>query len=94
MGRSKSLVYFAVTWSPRKFGISDQPRSASSIVGLSPPFHSLFSLAHGFTNPVGRMQAANQALDAVGAFLKERLAGARQTPEKFLEFKGEGNGRT
>jgi hypothetical protein len=24
------------------------------------------------------MQAANQALDAVGAFLKERLAGARQ----------------
>jgi epsilon-lactone hydrolase len=51
-------------------------------------------MAHGFTNAVGTMHAANQALDAVGIFLKERLAGARQTPEKFLEFKGEGNGRT
>jgi monoterpene epsilon-lactone hydrolase len=35
-------------------------------------------MAHGFTNTVGRMHAANQALDAIGAFLKERLAGALQ----------------
>ena len=32
-------------------------------------------MAHGFTNAVGRMHAANRALDAIGAFLKERLAG-------------------
>jgi hypothetical protein len=32
-------------------------------------------MAHGFTNAVGRMHAANRALDAIGAFLRERLAG-------------------
>jgi epsilon-lactone hydrolase len=31
-------------------------------------------MAHGFTNAVGQMHAANQALDAIGAFLRERLA--------------------
>jgi len=31
-------------------------------------------MAHGFTNAVGEMHAANQALDAIGAFLRERLA--------------------
>jgi monoterpene epsilon-lactone hydrolase len=31
-------------------------------------------MAHGFTNAVGSMHAANQALHAIGAFLKERLA--------------------
>jgi monoterpene epsilon-lactone hydrolase len=31
-------------------------------------------MAHGFTNAVGGMDAANQALDAIGAFLRERLA--------------------
>ena len=39
-------------------------------------------MAHGFTNAVGRMRAANQALDAIGAFLRERLAGARQEPAR------------
>jgi epsilon-lactone hydrolase len=39
-------------------------------------------MAHGFTNGVGRMHAANQALDAIGAFLKERLAGERRAPAK------------
>jgi monoterpene epsilon-lactone hydrolase len=39
-------------------------------------------MAHGFTNAVGGMHAANQALDAVGAFLRERLAGARQAPAR------------
>jgi acetyl esterase/lipase len=34
-------------------------------------------MAHGFTNAVGRMNAANQALDAIGAFLRERQAGVR-----------------
>jgi len=38
--------------------------------------------AHGFTNAVGRMHAAKPALDAIGAFLKERLAGARQAPAR------------
>jgi len=32
-------------------------------------------MAHGFTNAVGSMHAANQALDAIGAFLMDRLAG-------------------
>jgi acetyl esterase/lipase len=31
-------------------------------------------MAHGFTNSVGRMHAPNQALDAIGSFLKEPLA--------------------
>jgi hypothetical protein len=39
-------------------------------------------MAHGFTNGVGRMHAANQALDAIGAFLKERLAGAHEAPAR------------
>jgi hypothetical protein len=30
-------------------------------------------IAHGFTNAVGTMHAANQALDAIGAFLRERF---------------------
>jgi epsilon-lactone hydrolase len=32
-------------------------------------------MAHGFTNAVGRMHAADQALEAIGVFLSERLAG-------------------
>jgi acetyl esterase/lipase len=36
-------------------------------------------MAHGFTNAVGRMHAADQALDAI-VVLRERLAGARQSP--------------
>jgi monoterpene epsilon-lactone hydrolase len=39
-------------------------------------------MAHGFTNAVGRMNSADQALDAIGAFLRERLAGARQAPAR------------
>jgi len=39
-------------------------------------------MAHGFTNAVGRMHAADQTLDAIGAFLRERLAGARQAPAR------------
>ena len=31
-------------------------------------------MAHGFTSAVGRMDAAKPALDAVRAFLRERLA--------------------
>jgi epsilon-lactone hydrolase len=38
-------------------------------------------MAHGFTNIVGRMHAANQALDAIGAFLRERLGGASVASE-------------
>jgi monoterpene epsilon-lactone hydrolase len=30
-------------------------------------------MAHGFTNAAGKMHAADQALDAIGAFLRERL---------------------
>jgi hypothetical protein len=33
-------------------------------------------MAHGFTNAAGRMNAADQALDSIGAFLTERLEGA------------------
>ena len=33
-------------------------------------------MAHGFTNAVGKLNAANEALDAIGAFLRERVAGA------------------
>jgi len=34
-------------------------------------------MAHGFVNGVGNMQAANQALRAIGAFLNDLLEGAR-----------------
>ena len=39
-------------------------------------------MAHGFTNAVGTIRAANQALDAIGAFLRERLAGALEVPAR------------
>jgi acetyl esterase/lipase len=39
-------------------------------------------MAHGFTNSVGRMHAANQALDAIGAFLRERLEEVREAPAR------------
>ena len=43
-------------------------------------------MPHGFTNSVGRMQAANQALDVIGAFLKERLTGrVRRQPEQPVD---------
>src|SRR5580692_9425639 len=43
-------------------------------------------MAHGFTNEVGRMHAANQALDTIGAFLKERLTGrVRRQPEQPVD---------
>jgi acetyl esterase/lipase len=32
-------------------------------------------MAHGFPASIGRLKAAAQALDAVGAFLAERLSG-------------------
>jgi monoterpene epsilon-lactone hydrolase len=34
-------------------------------------------MAHGFVNGVGTLQAASEALSAIGKFLNERLAGAR-----------------
>jgi hypothetical protein len=34
-------------------------------------------MAHGFVNGVGKMNAAAQALRAIGGFLNEKLAGAR-----------------
>jgi len=34
-------------------------------------------MAHGFVNSVGHLQAANQALSAIGAFLSEQLEGTR-----------------
>jgi monoterpene epsilon-lactone hydrolase len=40
-------------------------------------------MAHGFTNAVGRMRAADQALDAIGAFLRERFAGACQAQRRL-----------
>jgi epsilon-lactone hydrolase len=45
-------------------------------------------MAHGFTNGVGRVQAANQALDAIGSFLKERLTGALQAPARAAAGSG------
>ncbi len=33
-------------------------------------------MPHGFTNSVGKLEAAAQALDAIGAFLAEKLGGA------------------
>jgi acetyl esterase/lipase len=34
-------------------------------------------MAHGFVNGVGTLEAASEALNAIGKFLNERLAGAR-----------------
>jgi epsilon-lactone hydrolase len=34
-------------------------------------------MAHGFVNGVGTLKAASEALNAIGKFLNERLAGAR-----------------
>jgi monoterpene epsilon-lactone hydrolase len=38
-------------------------------------------MAHGFPNNVGRMHAANEALDAIGVFLRQRLAPELTTGE-------------
>jgi epsilon-lactone hydrolase len=48
--------------------------------GVDATLNVWMGMAHGFTNAVGRMHAADQALDAIGVFLRERLAGARQSP--------------
>ncbi len=37
-------------------------------------------MPHGFLSGVGRLSAANQALDGIGAFLVERLASASEQP--------------
>jgi monoterpene epsilon-lactone hydrolase len=50
--------------------------------GIDATLDVWMGMAHGFTNGVGRMHAANHALDAIGAFLRERLAGARQGPAR------------
>jgi acetyl esterase/lipase len=34
-------------------------------------------MPHGFANSVGKVHAANQTLGAIGAFLSDRLGGAR-----------------
>jgi hypothetical protein len=34
-------------------------------------------MPHGFVGRVGTLKAADQAMDAVGAFLAERLVGSR-----------------
>ena len=64
--------------------LDDSRRSVERAVaaGVDATLDVWMGMAHGFTNSVGRMHAANQALDAIGAFLKERLAGARQAPAR------------
>jgi monoterpene epsilon-lactone hydrolase len=52
------------------------------VAGVDATLNVWMGMAHGFTNAVGRMRAADQALAAIGAFLKERLAGARQAPAR------------
>ena len=64
--------------------LDDSRRSVERAVaaGVDATLDVWMGMAHGFTNSVGRMHAANQALDAIGAFLRERLAGARQAPAR------------
>jgi len=45
--------------------------------GLDAKLDVWMGMAHGFVNSVGHLQAANQALSAVGAFLSEQLEGSR-----------------
>jgi monoterpene epsilon-lactone hydrolase len=41
--------------------------------GVDARLHLWMGMPHGFVNDVGRFRAAKQALNAIGAFLKERL---------------------
>jgi len=45
--------------------------------GLDAKLDVWMGMAHGFVNSVGHLQAANQALSAIGAFLSEQLEGTR-----------------
>jgi len=45
--------------------------------GLDAKLDVWMGMAHGFVNSVGHLQAANQALSAIGAFLNEQLEGTR-----------------
>ena len=64
--------------------LDDSRRYVDSAVaaGVDATLDVWMGMAHGFTNAVGRMYTADQALDAIGAFLKERLAGVRQAPSR------------
>lgn len=45
--------------------------------GLDAKLDVWMGMAHGFVNSVGHLQAANQSLSAIGAFLSEQLEGTR-----------------
>jgi len=45
--------------------------------GLDAKLDVWMGMAHGFVNSVGHLQAANQALSAIGAFVSEQLEGMR-----------------
>jgi epsilon-lactone hydrolase len=45
--------------------------------GLDAKLDVWMGMAHGFVNSVGHLQAANQALSAIGAFVSEQLEGTR-----------------
>jgi epsilon-lactone hydrolase len=53
----------------------------AAMAGVDATLDVWMGMAHGFTNAVGKVDAANRALDAIGAFLKERFAGARHAPD-------------
>jgi acetyl esterase/lipase len=45
--------------------------------GVDAKLDTWMGMAHGFVNSVGNLNAASEALRAIGEFLNERLAGAR-----------------
>ena len=55
---------------------------SAAAAGVDATLDVWMGMAHGFTNAVGKMHAADQALGAIGAFLRERMAGRRQTPAR------------
>ena len=59
--------------------LDDSRRYAERAVaaGLDAKLDVWMGMAHGFVNSVGHLQAANQALSAIGAFLSEQLEGTR-----------------
>jgi epsilon-lactone hydrolase len=59
--------------------LDDSRRYAGSAVaaGVDATVDVWLGMAHGFVNGVGTLKAASEALNAIGKFLNERLAGAR-----------------
>jgi acetyl esterase/lipase len=59
--------------------LDDSRRYAERAVaaGVDAKLDVWMGMPHGFVNSVGNLNAANQALRAIGAFLNDRLEGAR-----------------